>query len=348
MGTFPKYAMTVQATDTTDDHLLSTETVGSYLVSRGIFGDAAGVSARELAGGISNVVLAVSRGELHVVVKQALPRLRVPEEWLAKRERAITEGEALRLAGRITPGCVPATLDVDRDRCALTIEAAPVEWTSWKDRLLAGDADPAVASRLGEILASWHQETARDDDVARVFADAEAFDQLRVDPYYRTVARRLPELAAAIEAYVQRMLTTHTCLVHGDYSPKNVLVGDGVWVVDFEVAHVGDPAFDIAFMLNHLMLKGLRAPATRSAFLSCARAFWSAYRGAAGAELLPDLSYVLGHVGCLMVARVDGKSPVEYLSPSDREAARAIGSRLLLAPPDSLDDALAAIGSALA
>ena len=46
---------------------------------------------------------------------------------------------------------------------------------------------------------------------------------------------------------------------------------------------------------------------------------------------------VLGHVGCLMVARVDGKSPAEYLSPDERDVARAVGSRLLLAPPDSLE-----------
>ena len=113
----------------------------------------------ELGGGVSNIVLAVSCEDTRVVVKQALPRLRVEDEWLAKRERAINEARALRLAHTITPGCVPALLDVDRELCTLTMTAAPSEWTTWKDRLLAGEADAGVARRLGEILAAWHGAT---------------------------------------------------------------------------------------------------------------------------------------------------------------------------------------------
>jgi aminoglycoside phosphotransferase (APT) family kinase protein len=349
VGTFPKLPLDMTTeTPSTADELLTVETVGPYLVARGVFPDAEGVEATELGGGVSNVVLAASRGDQRVVVKQALGRLRVHDEWLATRERAINEGEALRVAARIAPGCVPAAIDIDRERCALTIEAAPEGWVAWKERLLDGDADPAVASRLGDILAALHRETFRDDDIARTFGDAEAFDQLRIDPYYRTVARRLPELAAAIDGYVTRMQRTRVCLVHGDYSPKNVLVGDGVWAIDFEVAHLGDPVFDIAFMLNHLLLKGLVRPGARDDLDACARAFWTTYSGAVPADLLPDVPYLLGHVGCLMVARVDGKSPAEYLSSSDRETARALGSELLLAPPDSLDAALAAARRATA
>jgi len=320
--------------------LLSPRTVGAYLVARGILDDLDGVHACELAGGVSNIVLAVSRAATRVVVKQALPRLRVAEEWLAKQERAVAEAEALRLAARLTPGGVPALLDVDPDRCVLTIAAAPDGWTTWKSRLLDGDADAAVASRLGELLAAWHRGTFGDEEVARVLGDAEAFEQLRVDPYYRTVARRRPELAAAIGSYLERMDATRVCLVHGDYSPKNVLVGAGVWVIDFEVAHVGDPAFDVAFVLNHLLLKRLHVPSASAALERCMRGFWQAYRAAVPAGVLPELGYALGHLGCLMVARIDGKSPAEYLSPAERDAARTLGSRLLLAPPGSLDELL--------
>ena len=111
-------------------------------------------------------------------------------------------------------------------------------------------------------------------------------------------------------------------------------------MIDFEVAHFGDPAFDVAFMLNHLLLKRLHRGGPGSGIESCVTDFWDGYRGAVPEALLPDFRYVLGHVGCLMVARVDGKSPAEYLSPDEREAARTAGSRLLLAPPDSLDAAL--------
>jgi len=136
------------------------------------------------------------------------------------------------------------------------------------------------------------------------------------------------------------MDATRVCLVHGDYSPKNVLIGQGLWVIDFEVAHFGDPAFDLAFMLNHLLLKRLHLGGPGDGIESCVRGFWNGYLTGISDMPPPDLRYVLGHVGCLMVARVDGKSPAEYLSADEREAARTAGSQLLLEPPDSLDEAL--------
>src|SRR5205823_3904230 len=148
-------------------------------------------------------------------------------------------------------------------------------------------------------------------ELQRSYGDPEVFDQLRIDPYYRTVARRQPRLANAVEAFVRRMGATRVCMVHGDYSPKNVLVGRGIWVIDFEVAHFGDPAFDVAFMLNHLLLKRLHLRGPGDGIENCVRRFWNGYRSSVSKRLLPDLRYVLGHVGCLMVARVDGKSPVE-------------------------------------
>jgi 5-methylthioribose kinase len=241
----------------------------------------------------------------------------------------------------VTPGCVPALLDVDEERCALTVAAAPNGWATWKERLLEGDGDPRVARTLGEILAAWHDATFRREELSQSDSGTEVFDQLRIDPYYRTVARRRPELAEAVDGYIRRLVGTRVCLVHADYSPKNVLVGDGLWVIDFEVAHVGDPAFDIAFMLNHLLLKRLHLARAGAEIDRCVTAFWDGYSGGVPEALTPDPQYVLGHVGCLMVARVDGKSPVEYLTADGKAAARAFGSRLLLEPPGSLADALA-------
>jgi 5-methylthioribose kinase len=316
--------------------LLSAQTVGGYLISRGVFDTAAEIEARELGGGVSNVVLAARQREARVVVKQALERLRVPDEWLAGKERAVTEGEALRVVGQISAGSVPEVRDIDHEACVLTISEAPAGWKNWKEQLLSGSADPRVAARLGELLGTWHSVTFEDRDLARAFASSQAFDELRIDPYYRTVARRRPELSAAIDRLVQRMQATRLCLVHGDYSPKNVLVGDGLWVIDFEVAHYGDPAFDLAFMLSHLLLKSLHVPQASSDL-----ELWGAYERSARSPL-PDARYVLGHVGCLMVARVDGKSPVEYLPESEREVARRIGSEILL-EPGNIGEALALV-----
>jgi hypothetical protein len=159
---------------------------------------------------------------------------------------------------------------------------------------------------------------------------AESFEAQRVDPYLRTIVRRHPDLAETVDVYVERLLATRRCLVHGDFSPKNVLVGrDGLWVIDWEVTHRGDPAFDLAFMLNHLLLKAIHRPQGRRDYETCGRAFLEAY-----AQPF-DPEYVLGLVGCLMLARVDGKSPAEYLSERERTHARAHGIALLTAPPSA-------------
>lgn len=322
-------------------NLLTARTVIAYLAGRGLLRPDERAEVCELGGGVSNVVLGVDTGARRLVVKQARARLVVEDEWLAKRERAVTEAAALDLAGTLVSDSAPALLDVDPAACVLVVAWAPPAWSDWKTRLLRGEVDVGVAVRLGEILAVWHAATAQDPDTARAFDDAEAFEQLRVDPYHRTVMRRRPDLAAAVGAYVERMGGGRRCVVHGDYSPKNVLVGPSgrLWVIDFEVAHFGDPAFDVAFMLNHLLLKAVHRPQDRSAYRSCALAFWGAYAPSLPPDLRPDARYVLGHAGCLMVARVDGKSPAEYLSDQGRQQARRLGAWLLLDPPADLESA---------
>jgi 5-methylthioribose kinase len=317
---------------------LAPDALGAYLVRRGVVEAGTPVSAVPLGGGVSNVVLAARFRGRAVVVKQSLPRLRVADEWLAKRERVLTEAAALRLMAALTPGRVPDVLDVDGETFTIVIAHAADGWWDWKARLLAGDADPAVARELGRVLGAWHRATWDDAGVARRFGDLEAFEQLRVDPYYRTLARRCPNLAGAVASRIARMEGSRRCLVHGDFSPKNVLLGpvreDGLWVVDAEVAHFGDPAFDSGFMLNHLMLKALHRPADRDRHRACALAFWDAYRGSGAG---PDDT--LGHLACLMLSRVHGKSPAEYLDQRGRERASGLGRSLLLRPPGSLDDA---------
>jgi 5-methylthioribose kinase len=269
----------------------------------------------ELTGGVSSIVITVDSPGRHLVVKQSLPLLRVEAEWRAKPERIITEATGLELASALTPGRVPSVLDVDERAYVIVIERAPPGWTSWKQQLFDGSA------------------TGADEALRRPFIDIETFIQLRVEPYYMTVADCHKNLAVPIKELMETMDRRRLCFVHGDFSPKNVLAGKaGLWVLDFEVAHVGDPVFDVAFMLHHLTLKAIHTGAL-DRIVRLAEAFRGGYLDADGGTAFDDLGYLASHIGCLLIARVDGKSPAEYLTSAERDVARLEGSRLLFGRP---------------
>jgi 5-methylthioribose kinase len=306
----------------------------THLLRRGLIAAPSGVTVRPLAGGVSNDVAAVTAPGLDAVVKQALGRLRVAEEWLADPARIDTEGRALRLAGRLRPGAVPAVYDSADG--FLVIERAPDSWRTWKQDLLDGDVDVRVAENLGRALGAWQRRTAGSADVASEFSDLTAFTQLRVDPFHRTVAERHPDLADVIGLTVERMLRSSACLVHGDYTPKNVLVEPGsarVWVIDWEVAHVGDPTFDPAWTVGHLLLKSVHRPAAATAYATAAAAFLAAVAAEVSGAVAADQEQLVRQVGCLLLARVDGKSPAEYLTDSERQRVRVLARRLLTGAP---------------
>ena len=168
------------------------------------------------------------------------------------------------------PGSVPALIDLDRERFVLVMEEAPEGWRPWKTLLLDGVADPAVAQWLGELLRLLHASTA---DVQ--LGSAASFEAQRVDPYLRTIQRRHPTLASEIGAFVDRLLTRPLRRPRRLLA-EDVLVGDDgphsrLWVIDWEIVHRGDPAFDVAFLLNHLLLKTIHRPASRNDYEACGR-----------------------------------------------------------------------------
>ncbi len=323
-------------------YALDPSTIRSYLSERRILApdDAAKARVEVLAGGVSCDVLLVECARTAVVVKQALGRLRVEQEWLATPDRAGAESDALRLAAEICPGSVPAVLASVPEDFLVVLERAPGGCVDWKSQLLAGRTEAVVGSRLGSLLGAWHGATASDRAVRARFGDLSAFVQLRIDPYHRSIAMRHPDVAERIEFLAEALVGPGRCLVHGDFSPKNILVGGAtLWVIDWEVAHFGDPVFDLAFALCHLRLKAAHRPLDASGYRAVAEAFLHAYRQVA-TELAAGIteSVLVGHTACLLLARVDGKSPAEYLRNDERDQVRSLARTLLRAEHPSLDE----------
>ena len=315
---------------------LSPETAPAHLRERGLLdADASGTTATPLGGGVSNRVVRVDAGDRSFVLKQPLPNLAVEDDWPADVSRVHNEAAAARAYADVIEDAgledvrVPAVLDEDEGTHVVVFSCAPDRAAMWKAELLDGRVDAEVARSLGRLLGAVHGRASRDDELRERFADPTPFDQLRVDPYHRTTAERHPEVAEEVRAEAERVLAADRTLVHGDYSPKNVLVDRASgerWVLDFEVAHWGDPAFDTAFMLNHLFIKSVHVDGRREACIDAATTFWSAYCGAAGWDVERE---TVRELGVLMLARVDGKSPVEYLDPGEGDLLRTISRRAL-------------------
>ncbi len=316
--------------------------------------EAGDAHAELLSGGVSNAVIRVSpRSGPDFVVKQSRAQLRTEADWFSQPERIWRERDVIEVLSRVTPrGLVPKLLFEDRDNFLFAMEAIPREHLVWKTRLLNGEANPNVARRLGEVLATIHRVTVGDSDLRERLGDRTVFDELRLDPFYRFVAERQPELRPPLERLIDETLATRVCLVLGDFSPKNILLvpeeaddcGERprLVLVDFETGHFGDPAFDLGFFLSHLFLKTIKHAGREDEFISLTFAFWSAYQVTLAAGKLPTPKSTpfeqraVRHLAACMRARVDGKSTVDYLTPEAKAIVREATRDWLLSPPDSI------------
>lgn len=289
-----------------------------------------------LVGGVSaDIVVAQTKLGL-VCVKRALPKLKVAQEWSAPQSRGNAEKDWIRLVASRLPLAVPEIIAEDLKNFAFAMRYLDPEiYKNWKILLRDGNVDAAIATQIGSLLGKIHDWTVDDPAVASAFANDENFEALRLNPYLEATAREHPDVADILRGLIARTATTKKALVHGDFSPKNILIGpDGPVILDAECAWYGDPAFDVSFCLNHLLLKSAWMPVHAALYQVCAEAFWSAYK----AELHKlDTTVIESHVVTLlpglMLARVDGKSPVEYLvDPDAIGRVRAFAKRKLVEP----------------
>jgi tRNA A-37 threonylcarbamoyl transferase component Bud32 len=315
-----------------------------YLQQRGLVDALEQPEIRKLEGGVSNrVVLVKPENSLPFVLKQALEKLRVQVDWFCTPTRIEREALALRhLSDLAPPGSVPALIFEDAKYHLLAMAEVPEPHQNWKELLLSGNLLLDHIEQFGLILGFIHNRSYRSDlELLRLFADRSIFETLRLEPYYRYTARQLPESAGFLNQLITDTLACRICLVHGDYSPKNILVHDGRLVLlDCEVMHFGDPAFDIGFSMAHLLSKAHHLPAMRMAFAEAAARYWQTYVSSATTESwISELEgrAVRHTLGCCL-ARVAGRSPLEYLSAAERSVQAEVVLALLNTPPTTMSE----------
>ncbi|MER7453455.1 aminoglycoside phosphotransferase family protein [Nocardia beijingensis] len=306
-----------------------------FLIDQGFLPTDGQATATALTGGVSSELWRVELAHRTICVKGALARLKVDAEWRAPVSRTGVEHDWLQFAAEVCPGQVPEVLAYDASAGLIAMQYLPPEhYPVWKTELLAGDVDASAARQVGDLVGRLHAAGAADPALAKRFATDDNFHDLRIAPYLHATARAHPDLAEHITALAERIALTRLTVIHGDVSPKNILLGPhGPVLLDAECAWYGDPAFDVAFCLNHLLLKSVLLSHNAAGFRDAAKALFDGYTrhitwesvaalDARAAALLPALA----------LARIDGASPVEYLDVAAQTSIRKLARARILDP----------------
>lgn len=314
---------------------------GPLLADTGIDIDNEEISFTPLTGGVSSDIWRVDiEGKPSLCVKRALAKLKVKADWFAPVSRNAFEVEWYSVAGQLAPGLSPH-VHAHKNGMFVMDFLSPEHHLLWKDQLLQGEADPVFAGAVGDGLGRVHSGTANKSDIANRFKTDEAFYDLRLEPYLETTAHAHPDIADCLHHLIGETQTHKCALVHGDVSPKNILSGPkGPVILDAECAWYGDPAFDVAFCINHLLLKCVIAPRAKADLLQCFEAFVEAHNSHVDWEPKAQLEKRVAQLlPGLLLARIDGKSPVEYINNNnDKIFVRTFARRFLIDPTDKLSD----------
>lgn len=301
-----------------------------------------------LGGGVSCLVALVTTSKGRWVVKKARKRLSVEAEWIADLSRVFREVSCLKVIREyVDVNAAPAILLEDRKNYAFVMEYGE-NGVTWKQLLMKNVVDPSTTLRVATILSKLHSKTREVKSLEEEFGDNTNFYQLRLEPYIIFTSNRHVDIRDKLNEIAELLVSRKLCVVHGDYSPKNILLlPDGrIWALDCEPAHYGNPVFDVAFCINHLILKTIHL--NSQAHLAEAKRFWKTY----WSGLKWDEDDVLQReavrvLGALMLARVDGKSPVEYLSEENRAKVRNLARKFISDKVDEFESIVSTVSEVL-
>lgn len=303
-----------------------------YLLEKGLISDPQKAQVNYFSGGVSGTVAMVCENEDQMLVKQAMGKLKVRDLWECDPKRIQVEHNALLVYERIIPDCVPTPISYDAENYIMIREAVPEDWHMWKEALLDGKLNYQVAEKAIRALFTIHNSTALSDEVREQFQDSQFFYSLRISPYIEYVVEKYPFLKSRAQRVIDFLMNQQIALIHGDYSPKNILTRDAqICILDLEVAYFGNPCFDVAFFANHFLLKAVRRKEWGTGYLAMLGYMMNLYfSNVAYMDPITVEEQTVQTLGFLFLARVDGKSPVEYLTnEKDKELVRKLALTIL-------------------
>ena len=312
-------------------------TLSAYLAANHLIQSGDRPSITVLSGGVSSrTVYVEASGRPPFVLKQALAKLRVASNWFSSPDRIHREALAMQHLQYLAPSStITSMLFEDLSGHVIAMSAVPQPHRNWKEMLLVEPPVRNHVEQFAHILSQIYINSRGDSSLALIFGDRSIFESLRLEPYYRYSAECVPEARNFLFMLIEDTCRRRLSLVHGDFSPKNILVHkDKLVLVDHEVVHFGDPAFDVGFALTHLLSKSLHLKQFRHELLEAAQLFVSQYLEAIRSKE-PDRDYesrASQHTLACLLARVAGRSPFEYLTAEERTLQKNIALKLMNRP----------------
>jgi 5-methylthioribose kinase len=265
-------------------------------------GEWPGWQVREVGDGNLNLVFIVEGPKGGVVVKQALPYLRlVGDSWPLPLERSYFESLALIEQARAAPGLTPRLYATDRVGAAIVMEYLTPH-VILRKALIKGQALPNFADHMSTFLANSLFKTsdlylpaARKKQLMGEFAanialckiteDLVFTDPYRIAPSNRWTSPQLDDAAAAfradgplkaeVQALKLKFLTSGEALVHGDFHTGSIMVTDtDTRAIDPEFAFFGPMGFDVGALLANLLIAAIAHRVHRPGDLGTAYRTW--------------------------------------------------------------------------
>ncbi|MBV6640323.1 MAG: aminoglycoside phosphotransferase family protein [Cyclobacteriaceae bacterium] len=309
--------------------------LSNYLFKHDLISEGESLSCKMLTGGVSAKTVYVEKSK-PIVIKQALQQLKTKSEWFSDPARILIENLGLKwLYDHLPPGSIPQPIFCDEKNHLLIMEAISPPAKNLKELLLAGVIEKDYIKSFGALLGTIHMKSLNDPDASKTFHNRDYFINLRIEPYYEHTSHKLTQFQTFYADLIESTLETQLTIVHGDYSPKNVLIKDGrLILLDHEVMHFGDPAFDVGFSITHFLSKANHL--NNPAYVDAARLSWDSYRSIFNYERDNFEQRCVKHLLGCMLARVHGKSPLEYFAADEHKWQYETVSSLINEMPSTL------------
>ncbi len=308
--------------------VINKHNIREYLLQRGVISKEKSLIVHPLSGGVSSTLLKLIINGRCFVLKQPLAKLKVSVEWSAPLWRSHVEAKCIRFLSTILPrGAVPKIILEDPVNHVIIMSCVSGGAVLWRDALMKGKVDPKVAEKAGFYLAIIQNKTFNDSSIKEQFC---GYPLGKIDAYYKAIKPVHPDLKEQIEDVTNFSMNNRNVLMLSDFNPKNIFVKNNrITLIDLEGAHWGDQSFDPALLMTHLLLKSIFNCHIKKRYFEAVHAFWRAYRGSLRSSIKDLEAKVVMHIGALMLARVNGKSPVKYLNERGRATARSLGREIL-------------------